>query len=424
MKGFTIKNIKVILMIVTLGGFLFGYNSSIINGAILMFSESSSFYLSKSEVGIIVSILPLAAMIGAILFGKITDLFGRKKVITFISLMFIISILVISASNSVLQLILGRFGLGFSIGAINTVVPIYIAEISNENNRGKMVMTNQVMLVFSQFIAYLVNYIFYYLNISWRYMFLIAIIPSIIIFIGSFFIPETVNKRNIKKEYQRLRKEFHIISKFEKNKRRFSIFIPGILLGIVHQFTGINIIMYYSSYIFSSIGFKNEKSFFINIILGFVSLAGVLISFKIIESYERKTILLIGLEGCSMSLFLIILLNSFLNEEKYYIYMVALFIIVFVFCFQAFVGGVVWLLISEIFPEKIRGIGMGLSSAALWFSNFLSSLIFPIIISEYGLGVALILFFTVTTISIPYVKYLKNTRGISLKDLEKATLNE
>lgn len=264
MKGFTIKNIKVILMIVTLGGFLFGYNSSIINGAILMLSESSSFYLSKSEVGIIVSILPLAAMIGAILFGKITDLFGRKKVITFISLMFIISILVISASNSVFQLILGRFGLGFSIGAINTVVPIYIAEISNENNRGKMVMTNQVMLVFSQFIAYLVNYIFYYLNISWRYMFLIAIIPSIIIFIGSFFIPETVNKRNIKKEYQRLRKEFHIISKFEKNKRRFSIFIPGILLGIVHQFTGINIIMYYSSYIFSSIGFKNKKSFFIN----------------------------------------------------------------------------------------------------------------------------------------------------------------
>lgn len=411
MKKLIIKNIKVILGIVTLGGFLFGYNTSIINGVIRMLSENGNFQITSYQIGIIVGILPLGAMIASIVFGKVSDIFGRKKVITFIALMFIISVLVISSSNSVIQLIIGRFTLGLSIGAINTVVPVYITEISNKNNRGKMVMANQVMLVGSQLFAYLINYFFFYLNINWRYMLLIAIIPSIILFVGSFFIPDTNGRKNIEKIYYEKEKK----SKEEKIKKR--IFIPGILLGMVHQFTGINIIMYYSSFIFSFLGLENEKSFLINIILGLVSVIGVVLSFKIVDRYERKIILSNGLKLCATFLFLIIFLNIFFNKRECYVYLVALFIILFVFSFQAFVGGIIWLLISEIFPEKVRGLGMGISSASLWFSNFLTSFIFPIIIARYGLGLALTLFFMVTAISIPYVKLLKNTRGISLEKL-------
>ena len=419
MKKFIIKNVKVILMIVTFGGFLFGYNTSIINGVIRMLSESGTFSITQYEIGVVVGILPLGAMIGSIIFGKISDIFGRKRVITFIGMMFIVSVLVISSSKSVAQLIVGRVALGVSIGAINTVVPIYITEISNENNRGKMVMANQVMLVGSQFLAYFVNYIFYYFNIGWRYMLLLAIVPSIIIFAGSFFIPETVSPKRKKEDFNAGKKSSANIPKSEKsNGVNILVFVPGILLGVIHQFTGINIIMYYSSFIFSFLGLENEKSFLINIILGLVSVAGVLISFKIIESFERKVILGNGLKCCSVSLLMIILLNTFFSNSEYYVYLVAFMIIAFVFCFQAFVGGVIWLLISEIFPERVRGLGMGISSASLWFSNFISSLVFPVIISKYGLGMALMTFFVVTTISIPYVKHLKSTRGISLKQLE------
>ena len=416
MKQFMIKNIKVILMIVTFGGFLFGYNTSIINGVIRMLSENRDFTISSYQIGVIVGILPLGAMIASIVFGKISDIFGRKRVITFIALMFIISVLVISTSDSVSQLTIGRFTLGLSIGAINTVVPIYITEISNKNNRGKMVMANQVMLVGSQLFAYIINYIFFYLNVNWRYMLLIAIIPSIVLFLGSLFIPDTKGRNNTKKDCYK--KEEYL----KKKKINKKVFIPGIALGIIHQFTGINTVMYYSSFIFSFLGLENEKSFLINIILGLVSVIGVMISFKIVDRYERKIILSNGLKLCAISLLLIILLNTFLSNRGYYVYLVALFIVLFVFSFQAFVGGIIWILISEIFPQKVRGLGMGISSASLWFSNFLTSFIFPIIIARYGLGISLVLFFVITTAAIPYVKCLKNTKGLSLEKIEISAL--
>ncbi len=399
----------LIATIAAFGGLLFGFDTGVISGALLLIKNDPHLIINGMEQlpertqEWIVSITVLGAAIGALSSGRITDYLGRKRVLIITAFIFAVGSVGLAAANSVALLIIWRLIIGIAIGVASYSVPLYISEISPSHVRGTLVSINQLAITVGIFTSYLVDLGFANFDEGWRWMFLVGVVPSSILFIGMFFLPETPRWLM---SYRTEEKAKHVLDKVgESNKEKVLDDIkraiktegnqpstgkllkakwirPALIIGIgimfFQQFIGINTIIYYSPTIFEMAGFGAEtgnpvyNAILPSLPIGFVNVLFTIVAMFLIDKWGRKPLLYLGLIGMTVSLIALGISFTFyqaMGDALKWISFISM--IIYIPFFAISLGPIAWLLISEVFPTKIRGLGMSIATMVNWLANFL-----------------------------------------------------
>ncbi len=426
------------------GGFLFGYHTAIISGALIFLTPS--FQLSIIEQGMVVSIILIGALIGALSAGALADRMGRKKTMALTSFLFIIGATTIALSDSYMVLLWGRFISGLGVGVISVAGPIYLAEVSPPHYRGACVACYQLAITIGMLISFLVSY-FLAAAADWRWMFAIGIFPAILQMFSLFFLPETppwLFKHGFEEQgikvLQRLRKDkewIHQIKAMENSasshkkgtwKMLFSsqlryVMIIGFCLSVFQQITGVNIVIYYAPKIFQTAGVASATGAILATLgIGAINVLATLFATWLLDKAGRRILLLIGIGGMVLCLALLAL-AFFLNTSM--IGTIAFFSLMgYVAFFALGLGPVTWVVLSEIYPLKIRGKAMTVAFFGNWLFNYFISLIFLDLIGGFGPGGTFLLFALISAISFWFVyRFIPETKGKSLEEIENLLIN-
>lgn len=437
-----------ICFVAAIGGFLFGFDTSVISGAIEFIETPQVFDLDEVAKGWAVSCIIIGCMLGCVLAGKPSYIFGRKRMLLFTAFLFFVSTLGCSLANSYAVFIIYRILAGVAVGSASMLAPMYISEITPPEWRGRMVSFNQLATFTGQALAFVSNNFLYQVGgiDTWRYMLGIMLVPSGLFFILLFFVPESPRWLVIKKrrhealailakmngsaraetELQDIVNsvEHVVLGQFRelfRGKMRKIIFI-GILLAVFQQVTGINVIMYYAPAIFKSTGVGNESALFQTMIMGTVNLTFTVISILLIERLGRKLLMLIGSVG--MGLFLTAISVAYFTGH-FQGYLVLVCIMGYLAFFALSLGPVVWVLIGEIFPNRLRSHAVAVSVFCLWAANFVISFSFPILLKRLQGGFTFLIYAVMCIFCFLFVyKYLKETKGKSLEQIERDLVGE
>lgn len=423
------KRIWTYVFIASLGGFLFGFETAVISGAEKIIQEL--WELSPMLHGFTVSISLIGTIIGAVVAAKPAERYGRRTVLKVIAILYLISALGCAFSFNWPMFLVFRLIGGVSVGVSSVVGPLYISEIAPASSRGRMTGTFQIMIVSGIFIAYLSNYLFAgWGDQAWRYMLGIMAIPSLVFWILLSRIPSSprwlaLNGRSKEAEdvFQRLGQSPSFVQKQQPTatesvfQQRYAKPIAfAVLLAVFNQFTGINAILYYAPRIFEMAGFSRELAFLQPIFIGGTNLIFTLIGMSIIDRFGRKKLLL----GGAIGMFIFLLLAAFglkSGESPYLLY----YIIGFIASFALSQGAVIWVFISEIFPNAVRAQGTALGSTTHWVMAALVSWVFPVIVENYvGGGFYIFIFYALMVVlSFFFVLSMPETKGKSLEEIQE-----
>ena len=405
--------IYVIAVIAATGGLLFGFDTGVISGAIPFFQKD--FGLDNSMVELVTSAGLVGAILGALFCGKITDILGRKVVILASAVIFTIGALWSGFAPSIEQLIIARLFLGIAIGVSSFAVPLYIAEISPANKRGSLVSMFQLMITIGVLASYLSDLMFADEGdmSCWRPMFYIGVVPALILLIGMAFMPESPrwlisrgrdeegksvlariegneamedSYKTIKNELIKSEKDKSGIKELMKPWLRNAVII-GVGIMFFQQFVGINTVIYYSPKIFLMAGFDGAVSAIgASVGVGVVNLLFTLLSVYFVDRLGRRKLYFLGLSGIVISLLL--LATSFifavrLGDSGKWLSIVLIFLYVGFFAIS--IGPLGWLIVSEVFPQKLRGLGSSLGSLSVWFFNAIVSFTFFKILKVFSI---------------------------------------
>jgi SP family arabinose:H+ symporter-like MFS transporter len=428
----------LITSVAALGGLLFGFDIAIITGAAPFIQ--TFFNLQDLGLGWTVSALLWGCIPGAILAGRITDLYGRKSILMVVALLFILTSIASGLAPSVEFLVTARFFGGFAVGAASMVSPLYISEISPPDVRGRLVSLYQLSIVTGILISYLINFLLHDIGEdNWRWMFLSGTVPSLLFFVLLFFVPETprflfkIGQKD--KSYQILlrisgmEQARFILKQIEeslkvKNAKFSHLFEPGYRrmlwvgfgLAVFVQISGINTIIDYAPIILRTAGWKIDVALFSTFIMGFVNFVFTLISIWAIDKFGRRPLYLIGSVGMALMLTGLTIANLIGRFEGP---VVLVLILAYIAFFASCIGPVFWTLVSEIFPNRIRGMAMSIPVFTQWVANALVVMIFPWMLNMAGgaftfgfLALMAILMFLFT------LKYVPETRGKTLEEIE------
>lgn len=396
--------IYVIAIIAATGGLLFGFDTGVISGAIPFFQKD--FGIDNGMVELITSAGLLGAILGALFCGKLTDRLGRRKVILASAVIFAVGAVWSGIAADAWNLVLARLFLGVAIGVSSFAVPLYIAEISPTKVRGTLVSMFQLMVTIGVLVSYLSD--LYFADESdmtcWRPMFYVGVIPACILLIGMFFMPETPRwlmsqgrhdesirilnriegEAQAKISFRQMQEE---IKRSEAEKSGWRELLQPwlrtpliICIGIMffQQFVGINTVIYYSPKIFLMAGFDGTvAAIWASVGVGLVNVIFTVVSVYFVDRLGRRKLYFIGLSGIVVSLLLLGLCFVYVNQLGDSVKWVAILLI---FCYVAFfainIGPLGWLIISEIFPLKLRGLGASLGSLSVWLFNSIVSFTF------------------------------------------------
>ncbi|MBD1383541.1 sugar porter family MFS transporter [Metabacillus arenae] len=440
--------LSTIIIISTLGGLLFGYDTGVINGALPFMSESLG--LNSFTEGLVASSLLLGAALGAVFGGRLSDYNGRRKNILYLALLFFISTIGCTLSPNVTVMVIFRFLLGLAVGGASVTVPTYLAEISPAERRGRMVTQNELMIVTGQLSAFVINAILGNVMSGdehvWRYMLAIAALPAVFLFLGMIKVPESPRwlvlkgrnedalnvlrqvreEKQAKLELNEIKENFAKPSGMKKASLKDlavpwvrRIVLIGIGIAVVQQITGVNSIMYYGTEILRDAGFQTEAALIANIANGLISVIAVCVGIWLLGKVQRRPMLLIGLIGTTTSLLLIGVFSNVLEGSAALPYVVLSLTVTFLAFMQGAVAPVTWLMLAEIFPLQLRGLGMGIGVFCLWIVNFFIGLSFPILLEKIGLSTTFFVFTAMGLLSITFVKkYLPETKDRTLEELE------
>ncbi|MFP7223929.1 sugar porter family MFS transporter [Priestia filamentosa] len=447
--------LRTIILVSTFGGLLFGYDTGVINGALPYMSQEGQLNLNSFTEGIVTSSLLLGAALGSLFGGQLSDYVGRRKNILYLALLFFVATLGCSLAPNVIFMIVFRFLLGIAVGGASVTVPAYLAEMSPVERRGRMVTQNELMIVTGQLVAFTCNAI---LGTTmgenghvWRYMLVLSILPSAFLFFGMLRVPESprwlVSKGKNKdalhvlkqiREDKRAEKELtEIETAYAEDasitKSTFKdltipwirrLVILGMGIGAVQQITGVNSIMYYGTIILQNAGFETKAALIGNIANGVISVLATFVGIWLLGKVGRRPMLLAGLIGTTSSLLLIGVFSSVLQGSVALPYVVLTLTVTFLAFQQGTISPVTWLMLSEIFPLRLRGLGMGVAVFCSWVVNFFVGLTFPIFMSTFGLSITFYIFVVLGIFAILFVKkYLPETRGVTLEQLERRFRN-
>ena len=433
-----------------LGGLLFGYDTGVISGAILFITKD--FGLSPFMQGAIVAALLLGAMLGAALAGPLSDRMGRKRLIMIAGITFTIGALAAAAAPSAWPLVAARFVIGLAVGSAALVVPLYLSEIAPTELRGRVASLNQLMIVIGILAAFIVNAILASSG-DWRLMLGLAAVPSVILLIGMFSMPETprflvrqgeegearevleeVTQDDAKHEDQPEQKieEIREVQEEEQEGGLRALLqerwirpalIVAIGLAVFQQFIGINTIIYYAPTTLQSVGFAADSAIYLNLIIGVLNVAMTIIAIRIIDRVGRKPMLLSGLVGMVLSLAVLGIASEVLATPNSPGDPAAIITFIclagFIVSFAATWGPVVWVMVPEVLPLSVRGTAMGVAVCLHWFANFLVSQSFPIMLDKWGSGPVFLGYAAVGVLAFIFVKALvPETKGRSLEEIE------
>jgi len=444
--------LRTIILVSTFGGLLFGYDTGVINGALPYMSESDQLNLNSFTQGLVTSALLFGAAFGAVIGGRLADYNGRRKTILYLAILFFVSTIGCTISPNAAVMILCRFLLGLAVGGASVTVPTYLAEMSPAESRGKMVTQNELMIVTGQLLAFTFNAIIGNMLGEnphvWRYMLPIAAIPAVFLFFGMLRVPESPrwlvskgkndealtvlqkireNKR-AKSELQEIESAYEKEAKMEKATFkdlttpwvRRVVFL-GIGIAVVQQITGVNSIMYYGTEILKDAGFQTKAALIGNIGNGVISVLATFVGIWLLGKVGRRPMLITGLVGTTTALLLIGIFSLVFEGSAALPYIVLALTITFLAFQQGAISPVTWLMLSEIFPLRLRGLGMGVTVFCLWGINFLVGLTFPVLLASIGLSTTFFVFVVLGIGAILFVKkFLPETKGLTLEELEQS----
>ncbi|WPL45585.1 sugar porter family MFS transporter [Priestia megaterium] len=443
--------LRTIILVSTFGGLLFGYDTGVINGALPYMSESDQLNLNSFTQGLVTSALLFGAAFGAVIGGRLADYNGRRKTILYLAILFFVSTIGCAISPNAAVMILCRFLLGLAVGGASVTVPTYLAEMSPAESRGKMVTQNELMIVTGQLLAFTFNAIIGNMLGEnphvWRYMLPIAAIPAVFLFFGMLRVPESprwlVSKgknnealtvlqkiresKRAKSELQEIESAYEKEAKMEKATFkdlttpwvRRVVFL-GIGIAVVQQITGVNSIMYYGTEILKDAGFQTEAALIGNIGNGVISVLATFVGIWLLGKVGRRPMLITGLVGTTTALLLIGIFSLVFEGSAALPYIVLALTITFLAFQQGAISPVTWLMLSEIFPLRLRGLGMGVTVFCLWGINFLVGLTFPVLLASIGLSTTFFVFVVLGIGAILFVKkFLPETKGLTLEELEQ-----
>ncbi|WP_121610177.1 sugar porter family MFS transporter [Mesobacillus foraminis] len=450
------KALRKITIISTFGGLLFGYDTGVINGALPFMSREDQLNLTPVTEGLVTSSLLFGAAFGAVFGGRLADHFGRRKMILQLALLFFIATMGCAFAPGSAVMILSRFLLGLAVGAASVMVPAFLAEMSPAERRGRMVTQNELMIVTGQLMAYVFNAILgttmgdESANV-WRWMLVIASVPAVVLWFGMLIVPESprwlASKGKIGealrvlkeiREENRAKMELeeiqdNIAQESEIKQATFKdlsvpwvrrIVMIGIGIAIVQQITGVNSIMYYGTQILERSGFSTDAALVANIANGVISVLATFVGIWLLGKVGRRPMLITGLIGTTASLLLIGILSFTLEGAPALPFAVLAMTITFLAFQQGAISPVTWLMLSEIFPLRLRGIGMGVTVFCLWITNFFVGFSFPILMAGVGLSTTFFIFAVLGVGAIMFVKkFLPETKGLSLEELESQFRN-
>jgi len=438
MKKKTNNNVLVWSLIVSLGGFLFGFDTAVISGVEKHIQEL--FNLSSFMHGFTISSALIGTVTGALISGRPADRYGRKPILFLIAALYVMTAIGSGLASNLVSFIAFRFLGGIAVGASSVVGPTYIAEISPAKIRGRMTATFQFNVISGILMAYVSNYLLRDAGAEpWRWMLGVAGIPSFIFFSLLFLVPESprflikignipgakailerIEVESIDKEIEEIKSSVVLTS--TSTQRLFSriYFKPisiAFLVAMFNQLSGINAILYYAPRIFELSGLTNSDSMFQSILVGVTNGIFTIVGMVLIDRVGRKKLLIVGSIGMSICLGLVAR-NFYAQDFSGAGLLVYLLIYIMFFAFST--GAVIWVLIAEIFPNRVRGKGQSLGSFTHWFFAALITFLFPVVekISQSGVAHAF-MFFSIMTIvqAIVVWKYFPETKGRTLEEL-------
>lgn len=436
------KKLYIYAFFIALGGLLSGFDTGVISGALLYINQD--WNLPEFTQGFLVSTVLIGAALGAITNGHLADKFGRRKIILLTGIIFLISSILCAISPNIYFLMLSRFLIGFAVGIITFCAPLYLSEISPEKQRGALVSLFQLAITIGILFSYISNAFFAHFYPSWRMMLLVGIVPAIELIRSVYFMPDTPRwyvlsgniekaketllkfqpKANVENEIEKIK---NLISK-DNNKEKFEFkkwMLFPLVIGVggmfVQQWTGINTIIYFAPTILQQAGFTdNFGAILATIGIGVVNFLMTFVAIFSTDKIGRKPLLYIGLIGMGLCLFL--LASSFKfgyifgENTKYFALLSTILYIMF---FAMSLGPVMILLVSEVFPLKIRGTMMSISMMSNFIFNFSISLSFLPMLKHFGEFNTFILFSILSFLSIIFVKFIiPETKGVSLEEIE------
>lgn len=440
-----------IMIISTLGGLLFGYDTGVVNGALPYMSAPDQLNLNPLQEGFVVSSLLIGAAVGSLCGGRLADYQGRKKNILGLAVLFFVATIGCSMSPSYHVMVVFRFLLGLAVGGASVTVPAYLAEIAPAERRGRMVTQNELMIVTGQFLAFICNAILAVVMAGeshvWRYMLAVACIPAVFLFIGIHMCPESprwlVAKgkmsvamdilKKIRDSEQRAIAEINeiqdaIMAESQTRQASFSdlgtpwirrIILIGIGIATFTQLTGVNSIMYYGSQVLNQAGFSMQAAIIANTLNGLASVVGTSTGIYLMTKIRRRTMLSVGFCGTTGALLMIALCAKFISDLAIFPYIVLALTVIFLLFMQGWIGPILWLSISEIIPLRLRGMGMGFCVLFVWITNFVVGLAFPSLLASFGLETTFMIFAAIGIISVTFTRlFVPETMGKTLEEIE------
>lgn len=438
------SKIVIIASCSALSGLLFGYDAGIISGALLFIKQS--FPVNSAEIGWIVAMVPVGALISSVFSGKISDVLGRKKTLFFTAFCFVVGALISALTKDIAFLMIGRLILGVAIGIGSCVSPIYTAELADEKQRGWLVNLFVVSVQLGVLLSFVISFAFSHTD-NWRAMIALGVIPAIILAIGVFFLPESPRWLAIKNRTQeaidilthlygrdKAEQEVADIQKVAAKERvnlkilieqprYLKVLFIGVSVSFFTQTVGINAFNYYAPTIFQKTGFSASQSTFYTMFMGLMLVLSTISSLFFIDRVGRRKPLLLGTAGIIVVLFFIMLSFSLVTS---YFTLGMLFLIAAII-FMAFhgisIGPACFLIPSEVFPTKVRGLGMGISVAFNWGANMIIAVMLPVIIQSFGVATLFGGFFIITIAAwIVFYYFIPETKGTTLEQIERNIL--
>ena len=434
---------KPIYVFGSLGGLLFGYDTGVISGAILFIREELG--LTPFLEGLVVASLLLGAAVGAGSAGPLSDRLGRRNIIIIAAILFSIGAIGAALAPNIGVLVFFRVVLGLGVGSAALIVPLYLSEIAPTQIRGAISSLNQLNIVFGILFAYIVNALLASSG-AWRWMLGLAVIPSLVLLIGMFFLPETPrwlvsqdrdeDARDVlrrSRDEETVEKEIQDIREVEEQEegglRELTAswvrpaLIVAIGLAVFQQIIGINTIIYYTPTTLTNVGYGAAAAIYANLIIGVVNVGMTFVAIWLIDRVGRKPLLLTGLVGMVLSLTVLgvssLLLPQPSNPTDPEAIITLLCLAGFIISFAATWGPTVWVMLPEVLPLRVRGTAMGVAIFLHWLANFAVAQTFPVFLASWGPGITFLGYAVIGVLAFLFVGTLvTETKGRSLEQIE------